>query len=83
VHTFFLRGPAWGAVLAPVVTAMHRAMTGLPHPRVRLAADRRPLHAAARVAERLAASVAPGAHARSVEEAGDRVIRARRGSAAA
>jgi hypothetical protein len=61
---------------------MHRAMTGLPDPRVRLAADRRPLDAA-RVAERLAASVAPGAHARSVEEACDRVIRARRGSAAA
>jgi glycosyltransferase involved in cell wall biosynthesis len=40
VHTFFLRGPAWGGLLAPVVTAMHRAMTGLPDPRVRLAPRR-------------------------------------------
>jgi glycosyltransferase involved in cell wall biosynthesis len=56
---------------------------GLAETILRLAADRRPLDAAARVAERLAASVAPAAHARSIEEACDRVIRARRGSAAA
>ena len=40
VHTFFLRGPAWGGFLAPAVTAVHRAMTGLPHPRVRLSPRR-------------------------------------------
>ncbi|MFS4505200.1 glycosyltransferase family 4 protein [Clavibacter sp. Sh2141] len=46
VHTFFLRGPAWGGVLAPAVRAVHRAMTGLPDPRVRLAP--RPLDSALR-----------------------------------
>ncbi|OUE24207.1 glycosyltransferase family 4 protein [Clavibacter michiganensis] len=40
VHTFFLRGPAWGGFLAPAATAVHRAMTGLPDPRVRLAPRR-------------------------------------------
>ncbi|MCJ1709688.1 glycosyltransferase family 4 protein [Clavibacter michiganensis subsp. phaseoli] len=40
VHTFFLRGPAGGGALAPAVTAVHRAMTGLPDPRVRLAPRR-------------------------------------------
>jgi hypothetical protein len=56
---------------------------GLAESILRLAADRGPLDAAARVAERLAASVAPEAHARSIEEARERVIRAHRGSATA
>ncbi|MFT7711644.1 glycosyltransferase family 4 protein [Clavibacter tessellarius] len=40
VHTFFLRGPAWAGFLTPVATGMHRFMTGLPAPRVRLAPRR-------------------------------------------
>jgi glycosyltransferase involved in cell wall biosynthesis len=40
VHTFFMRGPAWAGFLAPVATGMHRYMTGLPDPRVRLAPRR-------------------------------------------
>ncbi|WP_244961686.1 glycosyltransferase family 4 protein [Clavibacter zhangzhiyongii] len=46
VHTFFLRGPEWAGFLAPVARGMHRAFTGLPDPRVRLAP--RPLDSALR-----------------------------------
>jgi len=40
VHTFFMRGPAWAGFLTPAVNGVHRYMTGLPAPRVRLAPGR-------------------------------------------
>ena len=56
---------------------------GLAATILRLAADRHLLDAPAREARRLAAAVAPAAHARGVEEARRRVVGARRGSAPA
>ncbi|MBN9613330.1 MAG: glycosyltransferase family 4 protein [Actinobacteria bacterium] len=65
VHTFFWRGPALGAPLAPVVRAFHRAVTRLPNPQLRLAA--RPLDSALRemtlsIARAADAVLSPSAH---------------------
>ncbi len=74
VHTFFWTGPWAAAPFAPAVRAFHRAVTGLPSPRMKLAP--RPLDSALRqmtlaVARTADVVVSPSAHqAERLREAG-------------